>query len=172
MGSTSTKAPNGCSRVIVPLTVAPTVSALTAWPHGSSMSALIDSAAPPRASPSILVSTAPSKPTCAANSRATVTASWPVMASTTRSFSSIGTALSIAALIRASSISRDFLRFSSSRPVVVSSKVSRSLMKVSRLLRKNICVSLTNWVVTFIDSVITSRLRFISSITSAASWPL
>jgi hypothetical protein len=42
-------------------------------------------------------------------------------------------------------------------------------MNVSRLLRKNICVSLTNWVVTFIDSVITSRLRFISSITSAAS---
>lgn len=37
------------------------------------------------------------------------------------------------------------------------------------MLRKNICVSLTNWVVTFIDWVITSRLRFISSMTSAAS---
>src|SRR5665647_93586 len=43
------------------------------------------SAAPPRASPSSLVSTTPSKSTCLRNSSAALTASWPVMASTTRS---------------------------------------------------------------------------------------
>ena len=44
-----------------------------------------DSAAPPRESPSILVRTTPSIPTAVLKRSATVRASWPVMASTTRS---------------------------------------------------------------------------------------
>ncbi len=47
--------------------------------------ALTDSAAPPRESPSSLVSTTPSKSAVSANCSATFTASWPVMASTTSS---------------------------------------------------------------------------------------
>jgi hypothetical protein len=43
VGSTSMNAPNGCSRVTSPLIVAPITSCFTAWPHGSSMSDLIDS---------------------------------------------------------------------------------------------------------------------------------
>ena len=46
-----------------------------------------DSAAPPRASPSILVSTMPSSDTASSNAVATFTASWPVIASTTSSVS-------------------------------------------------------------------------------------
>jgi len=44
-----------------------------------------ESAAPPRESPSILVRTTASMPTAWLNLSATVTASWPVIASTTRS---------------------------------------------------------------------------------------
>ena len=51
------------------------------------VTALTDSAAPPRASPSSLLMITPSKPTCSANCSATLTASWPVMASTTSSTS-------------------------------------------------------------------------------------
>ena len=47
-----------------------------------------DSAAPPRASPSSLVSTTPVKPTPSRNACAVVTASWPIIASTTNSTSS------------------------------------------------------------------------------------
>ena len=47
----------------------------------------IERAAPPRASPSILVRTRPVTGTAAANAWATPTASWPVIASTTRSVS-------------------------------------------------------------------------------------
>ncbi len=42
-----------------------------------------ESAAPPRASPSILVRITPVRPTASSNSVATFTASWPVIASTT-----------------------------------------------------------------------------------------
>ena len=48
----------------------------------------IDSAAPPRASPSSLVSTTPSKPTPSRNAWAVLTASWPIIASTTKRTSS------------------------------------------------------------------------------------
>ena len=48
---------------------------------------LTDSAAPPRASPSILVRITPSRPTASSNAVATFTASWPVIASTTSSVS-------------------------------------------------------------------------------------
>lgn len=48
----------------------------------------IDSAAPPRASPSSLDSTTPSKPTPSRNACAVVTASWPIIASTTNRISS------------------------------------------------------------------------------------
>ena len=51
-----------------------------------------DSAAPPRASPSSLVSTTPSKPTPSRNAWAVATASWPIIASTTNSTSSGSTA--------------------------------------------------------------------------------
>ena len=52
---------------------------------GRPVTSRTDSAAPPRASPSILVRTNASMPTAALNFSATVTASWPVMASTTSS---------------------------------------------------------------------------------------
>jgi hypothetical protein len=48
----------------------------------------IDRAAPPRASPSSLDSTTPSKPTPSAKAFAVLTASWPIMASTTNRISS------------------------------------------------------------------------------------
>ncbi|MPM98773.1 hypothetical protein SDC9_145963 [bioreactor metagenome] len=48
----------------------------------------IDSAAPPRASPSSLVSTTPSMPTPCSNASAVLTASWPIIASTTNRVSS------------------------------------------------------------------------------------
>ena len=51
-----------------------------------------DSAAPPRASPSSLVSTTPSKPTPSRNAWAVATASWPIIASTTNRTSSGSTA--------------------------------------------------------------------------------
>src|ERR1022692_407647 len=57
----------------------------------------IDSAAPPRASPSSLVSTTPSKPTPSRKACAVVTASWPIIESTTNRISSGSTASLIAA---------------------------------------------------------------------------
>ena len=56
----------------------------------------IDSAAPPRASPSSLVRTTPSYPTPSRNACAVVSASWPIIASTTNSTSSGWTASRIA----------------------------------------------------------------------------
>ena len=50
---------------------------------GLPVTALTESAAPPRASPSSLVSTTPSKSTRSAKLSATLTASWPVIASST-----------------------------------------------------------------------------------------
>ena len=47
-----------------------------------------DSAAPPRASPSSLVRTTPSYPTPSRNASAVLTASWPIIASTTKRTSS------------------------------------------------------------------------------------
>ena len=55
---------------------------------GTPVTSRTDSAAPPRASPSSLVSTTPVKPTPAPNASAVVTASWPIMASRTNSVSS------------------------------------------------------------------------------------
>ena len=55
---------------------------------GRPVSCATDSAAPPRASPSSLVSTTPSKPTPSRNACAVVTASWPIIASTTNRISS------------------------------------------------------------------------------------
>ena len=51
---------------------------------GLPMVSRMDSAAPPRASPSSLVRMTPSTPTASSNPLATFTASWPVMASTAR----------------------------------------------------------------------------------------
>ena len=51
------------------------------------VTALTESAAPPRASPSSLVITTPSNSAASANDSATLTASWPVIASTTSSTS-------------------------------------------------------------------------------------
>ena len=68
----------------------------------------IDSAAPPRASPSSLVSTTPSYPTPSRNAWAVFTASWPIIASTTKSTSSGVTAsrMSAACCISSSSMPR------------------------------------------------------------------
>ena len=80
----------------------------------------IDSAAPPRASPSSLVSTTPSKPTPSANAFAVLTASWPIIASTTKSTSSGDTAsrMSAACCIRSASMP--------SRPAVSTTTTSNS----------------------------------------------
>ena len=55
---------------------------------GVFVTALIDSAAPPRVSPSNFVNTTPVKPSCSWKLWATLTASCPVIASTTRKISS------------------------------------------------------------------------------------
>ena len=76
---------------------------------GSPVTALIESAAPPRASPSILVRTRPVNGTAAAKAWATPTASWPVIASTTSSVSTGLTAAvtsAISAISASSTVSR------------------------------------------------------------------
>ena len=85
---------------------------------GLPLTARTDSAAPPRASPSSLVSATPSKSTASAKALATSTAVWPVMASTT-STTLVGCT---AALMRTSSsiISASMVR----RPAV--STITRS----------------------------------------------
>ena len=64
------------------------VSPLDANRMGLPITRAIESAAPPRASPSSLVSTTPSKPMPSSKAFAVLTASWPIMASTTNSTSS------------------------------------------------------------------------------------
>ena len=61
----------------------PSFSPIDANMIGRSVTVTTDRAAPPRASPSSLVSTTASKPTPASNSWAVRTASWPIIASTT-----------------------------------------------------------------------------------------
>ena len=79
----------------------------------------MDSAAPPRASPSSLVSTTPSKPTPSAKAFAVLTASWPIIASTTNRTSSGETAsrMSAACCIRSASMP--------SRPAVSTTTTSK-----------------------------------------------
>src|SRR6516162_6781231 len=67
---------------------------------GTPVTSRTDNAAPPRASPSSLVSTTPVKPTPPRNASAVVTASWPIIASRTNSTSSGSMASRIAAAIR------------------------------------------------------------------------
>ena len=74
---------------------------LTARP----VTALIESAAPPRASPSIFVRIRPVSGTASLKACATATASWPVIASTTRSVSTGLTAALTAAISAISSSS-------------------------------------------------------------------
>ena len=64
---------------------------------GTPVTALMESAAPPRASPSILVRISPVRPTRSWKAAAALTASWPVMASTTKMTSSGFTAFLISA---------------------------------------------------------------------------
>ena len=85
----------------------------------------IDSAAPPRASPSSLVSTTPSKPTPSANALAVLTASWPIIASTTNSTSSGWTASRMSAACCISSASMP------SRPAVSTMTTSYSRRSAS-----------------------------------------
>ena len=75
---------------------------------GAPVTARMDRAAPPRASPSILVSTTPVRPRRSLKDSATVTASWPVMASATNRISCGSTAALMAAssCIRGSSTCR------------------------------------------------------------------
>ena len=87
----------------------------------------IDSAAPPRASPSSLVSTTPSYPTPSRNACAVVTASWPIIASTTKRISSGLTAsrMSAACCIISASTPR--------RPAVSTMTTSYSLRRASSM---------------------------------------
>ena len=66
----------------------PVEANMIGWP----VTCRTESAAPPRASPSSLVRTTPVKPTPSWNAVAVVTASWPIIASTTNSVSSGWTA--------------------------------------------------------------------------------
>ena len=63
----------------------PSFSPVDANRIGLPVTALTESAAPPRASPSSLERTTPSNCATSANCSATLTASWPVIASTTSS---------------------------------------------------------------------------------------
>ncbi len=83
------------------------------------LTAAIESAAPPRASPSIFVRTRPVTGTAAANAWATVTDSWPVIASTT---SSVSTGWVAASTARISAMSASSIV---SRPAVSRMTVSR-----------------------------------------------
>ena len=87
----------------------------------------IDSAAPPRASPSSLVRTTPSYPTPSRNACAVVTASWPIIASTTKRTSSGSTAsrMSAACCISSASTPR--------RPAVSTMTTSWSLRLASSI---------------------------------------
>ena len=85
------------------------------------VTAPMDRAAPPRASPSILVSTRPVTETAPANPCATVTASWPVIASTTRR---VSTGFVASATARISAISASSIV---SRPAVSMITTSRPI---------------------------------------------
>ncbi len=85
----------------------------------------IDSAAPPRASPSSLVSTTPSYPTPSRNACAVATASWPIIASTTNSTSSGTTASRMSAACCISSASTP------SRPAVSTMTTSCRVRRAS-----------------------------------------
>ena len=89
---------------------------LTARP----VTALIESAAPPRASPSIFVRIRPVSGTASLNASATATASWPVIASTT---SSVSTGLTASLTAAISAISSSSIV---SRPAVSRMTVSRT----------------------------------------------
>ena len=88
---------------------------------GTPVTALMDSAAPPRASPSILVRMRPVMATASRNASATGTASWPTMASTTSSVSVGCTTWAtprISAMSASSTLSRPAVsRMTTSRPV-------------------------------------------------------
>ena len=88
---------------------------------GTPVTSRTDSAAPPRASPSSLVSTTPVKPTPSRNASAVATASWPIIASRTNSVSSGATASRMAAACRISSSSMP------SRPAVSTITTSKCL---------------------------------------------
>ncbi len=83
----------------------------------------MESAAPPRASPSSLESTTPSKPTPSRKASAVLTASWPIMASTTKRISSGLTAsrMSAACCISSESMPR--------RPAVSTMTMSYCLVR-------------------------------------------
>ena len=89
--------------------------------------AAIDSAAPPRASPSSLVRTTPSYPTPSRNACAVLTASWPIIASTTKRTSSGLTAsrMSAACCISSASTPR--------RPAVSTMTTSWSVRRASSI---------------------------------------
>ena len=92
---------------------------------GRPVTRAMDRAAPPRASPSSLVSTTPSKPTPSANAFAVFTASWPIMASTTNRISSGCTASRMSAACCISSASTP------SRPAVSTMTTSYSRRSAS-----------------------------------------
>ena len=92
---------------------------------GTPVTSRTDSAAPPRASPSSLVSTTPVKPTPSPNASAVATASWPIIASRTNRISSGWTASRMAAACAISSSSMP------SRPAVSTMTTSKCLARAS-----------------------------------------
>ena len=99
---------------------------------GLPVTARMESAAPPRVSPSSLVSTTPVMPSRSSKVLATLTASWPVIASTTSRISCGATSCLMfsSSCIRLSSICR--------RPAVSTIITSRSERMASRFAARTI----------------------------------
>ena len=108
---------------------------------GQPVAAFIESAAPPRASPSSLVKTIPSTPSALWKVSATLTASWPIIESTTNK---ISCGLTVALMSLSSCIKRSSIW---SRPAV-------SIIRTSRAcLFAKVIESLAIWTASFISSV-------------------
>ncbi|OPZ57407.1 MAG: hypothetical protein BWY87_01638 [Deltaproteobacteria bacterium ADurb.Bin510] len=109
---------------------------------GLPVTSLIESAAPPRASPSSLVKITPERSSRRSNSLATLTESWPIMASTTKRMLSGR----VSALICSSSCIR--LSSTTVRPAVSKITVSQPLKRAASSASRQIwggCLPGANW---------------------------
>ncbi len=140
---------------------------------GLPVTARTDSAAPPRASPSSFVRTTPSSSRRRLNSFAVLTASWPIMASTTSRM--------FATLVRATMSSSSAMRNSSMarRPAVSKITTSRSCSRACAMARSQ---SSGGWTSGIVKTGISSRLpriwscwiaagRYTSAATSSGRFP-
>ena len=137
----------------------------------------IDRAAPPRASPSSLESTTPSKPTPSRNASAVLTASWPIIASTTNRISSGLTASRMSAACCISSASMP------SRPAVSTITTSCCLPRANSTESFATCTgsptplpgsgakTATSARSATTDSWFTALGRWRSQATSSGAWP-